>query len=471
MTNDFIFDIETYPNVFTMSVEHADAPLKWAFEISDWQDDSADILAFLAYLKQSNARMVGFNNVGFDYPVLHTLIRMGKGSAEALYDKARAIIDAQDENRWLHMVYPSDRFVPQVDLYLIHHFDNKARSTSLKVLEFNMRAESVADLPFPVGTRLTRDQVMVLKQYNAHDVAMTKRFYHESLPMIRFREELSVKYPGQDWINFNDTKIGKQYFIMELEKAGVPCYQYGPEGRQPRQTKRPQIALRDCILPWIEFQRPEFQRVLDWLKAQTITETKGVFKDLTATVDGFTFVFGTGGIHGSVENRIVGSGPDLIIESVDVASMYPNIAIRNKFYPEHLGERFCVIYENLYLQRKQYAKGTAENAMLKLALNGSYGDSNNPYSPFYDPMMTLRITLTGQLLLCKLAEMLLEVPTVELLMSNTDGCEYSVHPEYAEAAKEKCRAWENMTGLELEHARYKRLFILDCNNYLGEYEA
>ncbi len=27
MSNDYVFDIETYPNVFTLAVEHAEAPL------------------------------------------------------------------------------------------------------------------------------------------------------------------------------------------------------------------------------------------------------------------------------------------------------------------------------------------------------------------------------------------------------------------------------------------------------------
>ena len=57
-----------------------------------------------------------------------------------------------------------------------------------------MRADNISDLPFPVGTSLTLDQVPVLKQYNRHDVTMTKRFYHESLDMIRFREELTARY-------------------------------------------------------------------------------------------------------------------------------------------------------------------------------------------------------------------------------------------------------------------------------------
>lgn len=284
---DYIFDIETYPNVFTLAIEHAEAPLTWMFEISDWRNDSKEIIDFLFKLKTDNARLIGFNSLGFDYPVLHTLIRMGKGDAKTLYDKAQAIIQSQDnEDRWAHQVNPSDRFIEQIDLFKIHHFDNKARATSLKVLEFNMRSDDIQDLPFKVGTILTREQVEKLKEYNRHDVKQTKLFYTHTLEMIRFREKLSTLY-NRDFMNHNDTKIGKDYFVMKLEEAGVACYDYGSSGRKPRQTPRPQLALRDAILSWIQFEQPEFVRVLNWLKNQTITETKGVFNDLVARVDGF----------------------------------------------------------------------------------------------------------------------------------------------------------------------------------------
>ena len=421
-------------------------------------------------LAQQGARMVGFNNVGFDYPILHTLLRMGRADAHTLYLKAQAIIASRDdEDRWLHNVKPSDYVVPQVDLYRIHHFDNKARATGLKALEFNMRADSIEDLPFPVGTALTREQAEVLRRYNQHDVAQTKAFYHHSKDMIRFREELTHKYQ-RDFTNHNDTKIGKDYFVMRLEEAGVACYDFGPEGRRPRQTPRPVIHLKDAILPWISFQQPEFTRVLTWLKSQSITETKGVFTDLTALVEGFTFVFGLGGIHGSLESTVVESDADHVIVDLDVTSYYPNLAIVNGFYPEHLGREFTTIYRNLFEQRKGYPKKSAESAMLKLALNGVYGDSNNRFSVFYDPLFTMRITLNGQLLLCLLAEGLLTIDGLQLVQVNTDGVTVRVPRAKLEALDIVCEGWMERTGLNLERMRYRRMFLRDVNNYIGEYE-
>ena len=469
---DIVYDIETFPNCFTLAAECADAPFRWMFEISDWRNDSRELVNWLTWLKEMNARMVSFNGLGFDYPVVHTLICMGQSDASTLYQKAMAIIGSQSDDegdKWIHHVNPSDRLVKQIDLFKIHHFDNKARATSLKVLEFNMRSDSVEDLPFKVGTTLTREQVDVLKKYNQHDVSMTKAFYHKSLDMIRFREELTRKY-ARDFMNHNDTKIGKDYFIMKLEEAGVSCYDFGPQGRTPRQTRRPVIHLRDAILPWIAFEQPEFGRVLNWLKQQTISETKGIFKDITATIDGFQFVFGLGGIHGSLESVIVESSDACVIDSIDVASYYPNLAITNGFYPEHLGQTFCHIYKNLFEQRKSYPKKSAESAMLKLALNGVYGDSNSTFSVFYDPLFTMRITINGQLLLCLLAERLIAIPTVKMIMINTDGLEYTIHPDYAQQAVAVRSEWERMTNLTLEAARYNRMWIRDVNNYIGVFD-
>lgn len=471
MSNDYVFDIETYPNVFTLAVEHADAPLCWMFEISDWRNDSREIIAFLQFLKETDARMVGFNNLGFDYPVLHTLIRMGKADAATLYQKAMAIIGSQDEDgdRWMHIVKPSDQFVTQIDLFKIHHFDNKARATSLKVLEFNMRSDSIEDLPFKVGTTLTREQIEVLKKYNQHDVAQTKAFYHKSLDMLHFREELTRKY-ARDFMNHNDTKIGKDYFVMKLEEAGVACYDYGDKGRTPRQTKRPVIHLKDAILPWIRFEQPEFNRVMNWLKQQSITETKGVFTDLTATINGFTFVFGLGGIHGSVESEIIESDSEHVIVDLDVTSYYPNLAITNGFHPAHLGKDFVAIYKHLFEQRKQYPKKSAESAMLKLALNGVYGDSNNQFSVFYDPLFTMSITLNGQLLLCLLAEGLMTIPGLRLIQVNTDGLTVRVPRSHKVLVDLARMAWQERTGLNLEEAVYKAMMIRDVNSYIGVFE-
>lgn len=463
-----IYDIETYPNVFTLTGKLVSTELIWQFEISEFKNESRDLLAWLYWIKQNNGVMIGFNNLGFDYPVLHLFINNQSNITPlTLYNKAQAIISSfDDKNRFAHLVYPSDRFIPQVDLFKIHHFDNKARSTSLKVLEFNMRADNVSDLPFEVGTTLNQSQTEVLKEYNLHDVLMTERFYFESLPQIKFREELTSKY-GKDFMNHSDVKIGKEIFQMELEKNGVQLYKYGTNGREPNQTKRESIVLSECIPDFIQFDNHEFVRVHGWLKQQVITETKGVFKDLIAHVGGLDFVFGTGGIHASVENKVFQGDDEWIIFDMDVTSLYPSIAIEQGHYPEHLGKQFVSVYRKLRTQRVGYKKGSAENAMLKLALNGVYGSSNEVFSVFYDPQFTMKITLSGQLMIAMLAEKLLTITDLSIVQANTDGITVYVSRREKQHVLDICSTWEKLTRLSLEYAEYRQMIIADVNNYIA----
>lgn len=476
---DVVYDIETYPNIFTFYAVHAKTGKEWYFEISQWRHDVSELIEFMDILRQQQCRMVGFNNIGFDYPILHFIYKkFYRITVGDIYQKAMDIIanmsisdemSLTDNQKFAYIIKDSERIVEQIDLFKIHHFDNRARSTSLKALEFSMRSDNIEDLPFPVGSVLTLDQVLVLRRYNRHDVMETLKFYHHSLDHIRFREELTKKYQ-RNFMNHNDTKIGKDYFIMRLEERNPGCcYQYTNYKRFVKQTKRDYIVLADVILPYITFREPEFNRILNWFRSQTINETKGVFNDVHCVINDFRFDFGTGGIHGSIESRIVRSDENHVIIDFDVASYYPNLAIVNKFYPDHLGLDFCTIYEDVYQQRKSYAKGTAENAMLKLALNGVFGDSNNIYSPFYDPQYTMSITINGQLLLCMLAESLMSVDNIQIIQINTDGVTVRCPRILVDRVNQIKNDWEQLTGLQLETAEYKMMVIKTVNDYIAEY--
>jgi hypothetical protein len=494
---DLIHDIETYPNIMTATFLNVATKQVKVFEMSPWKSDWAEFRLFTKNCSNGFVRWVGFNNFYFDYQVIHHLMMKfanddvdGLTIAEAAYDKAQELFAAGKDEKFQHIVWDNNHLVPQVDLYRIHHFDNLARSTSLKEIEFNMRSKTIEDLPFDPKYPIEEHQRAELIHYNEHDVQETYKFYLESLDMIRFREELTEKL-GKNFLNHNDTKIGKDFFIMELEKADIKCYTFDDDGRQPVQTLRDRITIRDVIFPYIKFDRPEFNAVLNWLKRQVITQTKGVFteiddlreleqyanlkkvkgkvKNLNCVIDGFQFDFGTGGIHGSIEPTIISECDEYAILDYDVTSLYPSIAIVNEIFPKHLTRRFCSVYSRLKDDRMSYAKGTPENAMLKLALNGVYGDSNNPYSVFYDPQYTMAITINGQLMLCMLAEMYMDIKGLKILQINTDGVTIKVPRSKVDEVERLNVIWSHLTKLDLERADYSRMFIRDCNNYIGEY--
>lgn len=464
MINAVVYDVECLPNYFSLYAADLNTDTEWYFEISEFRRDNHALYAFLAWLRDNDWYAIGFNSVGYDYNLIHAFMTEPVGfGPERFYAVSQSIIKSTD--RFGVTVRPTDRYIKQIDLYKIHHFDNQAKSTSLKALQVNMRSESVLESEIPFDVPISQadiDRVMI--PYNRHDVTETKKFALISMPMIDFRLSMMDQIKG-DVINFNDTKIGKQLLEQRLEDV---CYTYMGNRRERRQTPRAFIRLSECIFPYVRFQRPEFQRIHQWLHAQTITETKGAFDNVTATLDGFTFHFGTGGIHGSLDRAKLTADSEWAIMDDDVASLYPSIAIVNKLAPEHLGQRFVDEYSRLKEERFKYAKGTPQNSALKLALNGTYGDSNSEYSVFYDPKFTMSITINGQLLLCMLAERLMTVPTLSLIQINTDGVTYRVHRSMLWLVEQIRKDWQKLTMLDLEQVEYNRMWIRDVNNYVAE---
>lgn len=459
---DYIYDVETYPNCFTLTLVSTNATRDaWQYVISDTRDDSATIKLVIAYLRQERHRMVGFNNINFDYPIVHLLFESPHPTAALLHAKANEIIGSSKP--WAHTVPKYQRHVEQVDLFKIHHFDNPSKRTGLKDLEFNMRSENIEPLPFEPNTFLTEDQVPVLLSYNLKDCMETFKFYEKSKKEIEFRERISEEF-NQDHINNNDVKIGVSIVVSKLEaKKRYICY--GPNSR-PKQTRRDSINVGECIHPSIKFETGPLNQVLRWLKEQTITDTKKVFTKLQSSLGSVVLKFGTGGIHGAVNFMEYHEGSHEIVD-IDVRSYYPSIAVNYKLFPEHLGTLFCDIYAALLAQRTDVYCSEHESKTYKLALNGVFGNSNSPYSAFYDPKFTMSITLNGQLLMCMLCERILSIKGVHLIQVNTDGATFHVPKDQKTNFARQCKFWQKDTNFFLTAKEYQSLFIRDVNNYIG----
>ena len=520
LIDGWVYDIEVYPNVFTCAVINLnDDSQDYVFEVSERKNHWEKFVKFLHRTRARKQYWIGFNNFGYDYQVIHQMLdnltlkaRWQDVTLVAYKVSNRIIANSRDEN-FNGMVWDNAHVVKQIDLMKIHHFDNVAKATSLKVLEFNMRSENIKDLPFPPGTILTAEQIPTLIQYNRHDARETKKFCYHTKKQIEFRFDLTRKY-RKNFINSNDTKIGKDFFIMELDKVLGDnfCYTFNNRKREPKQTIRKNIIVENIIFPYIHFQRPEFIAIKNWLSDQVLYATKEVFSkltidqigdelfhytdlpelikkfddrvkkptdktaerrkkintDLNVIVDGFQFCFGTGGLHASIDPSTVYSDKKYVIKDVDVISYYPSLAIQNDLYPKHLTKKFCEIYETLFLMRKSYDRGTPENLMLKLASNATFGNSNNAFSVFRDSQFTMAITINGQLLLCMLAEKLMKIPGLKMIQANTDGVTVLLPRKYEERFEDISIEWEMYTGLELEKAEYNRMFIKDVNNYIAE---
>lgn len=488
LDNAIVYDIETLPNVFTLTMECLNSSVSSTWEISQYRDDRHELMQWFNWLSQTQTPMIGFNTVHFDYPVIHALFNQPYMTWGQIYDKAQSIIGNYTD-RFAHVIWDRDRFAPQIDLFKIHHFDNKAKTTSLKALQINMRSPNVRESRLPFNLAAAQCDIdSELIPYNHHDVTETKRFAFYSMKAIEFRVGLIPQF-GIEVMNYNDTKIGEK--MLEQRLGDDVCYDRSTGRKTKRQTPRTRIALNDIIFPYIKFQNPEFNRVLSFMKEQVLTpdeltdeevtarmddgteinytiRTKGVFKNLIANVGGLEFYFGTGGVHASVEKQRFIADENWLIRDIDVEGLYPNIAIVNRLTPEHLGQAFIAEYAKIPDERKTHAKGTYQNAALKLAANGAWGKSNSKFSVFFDPKYAMTIPINGQLMLCMLAEWLLTVPTITLIQANTDGITYRIHRDYLAQAKAIEQQWQDYTCLKLEDAAYSRMWIRDVNNYIAE---
>lgn len=459
----YIYDLETFRTQFLFGGKFLGAQEVQQFEMSRRKNQRSDLLQWLNYLANSGVIMVGFNNLGFDYPIIHELL-----NNPYVFTEMTAFLKSQDiiknQGYGFNTISMSERLLPQLDLVKINHFDNPAKRTSLKSLQFAMRSESVEDLPLDVESDLTDEQMDLMCHYNIHDITETEKFFYKCEHVIKIRQELLEQgILSGDVLNYSDVKLGTEYLVKKIGRQR--CF---ISKSTPRQSKRELISFKDIILPKVEFRTEEFEKVLEWFKAQTIyPEREEERPKLEAKLAGLDFNFGVGGVHASVENKFYESNEEFVIKDIDVSGMYVAVAIANGFFPEHLGQEYVTAYRQLQQDRKSYPKGSSMNLILKLAGNGAFGNSNNSYSCFYDPKYTFSVTVNGQLQLLQLVELLSLLPRIQIIQANTDGITAYIPKSLDNFFQLWKSEWECVTGLKLEEVEYSKMWIRDVNNYLA----
>lgn len=458
--NGWVWDLEVLSNLFTFVARKLDSSQYKRFVI---HKDVSTIDELMEFLKERPV-LIGYNSVNFDAQVIEMIYRRTlRGevvTAEEIYQFAQELIEKTSANKFDTPYSEWDFSFTHVDLLRINHYDNPSRFTSLKWLEFTTRQPKMADLPIHHTAAVTKSSIQKILAYNRNDVDVTYEFFYRCKEMIEFRLNLVEKYREKRILNMSDSSVGTHLFKTVLTKKGIK----GVEKKTG--TARGVIKVKECLLPYIQFKNKCFQNILAYYEALSINAAKDGLKSVASEIakfEGMDFDFGTGGLHACYEPGTYNSDEDHIICSVDVKSYYPNLAIKNRFYPEHLGEEFCNVYENIYNQRSKFPKGSAINYALKILLNAVYGKSNSQYSFLRDAMYTLKITVNGQLLLAMLAENLAEVG--RLIMVNTDGIEIKVKRSDLSKVEQICKDWEKLTKLELEQNTYEKMVVRDVNNY------
>ena len=477
-----VYDLESLSNLFTYTGYQSKTDTWYQYVICAWRNDAK---ALYEHLTQEKFIQCGFNNNAYDYPLLHHFLRHWKGEyeyfdgrelAEALYSKSQYLID----ELFTEVKKP---LIPQIDLYKIWHYNNKARTQNLKGLEIQMRMENVEEMPIH-HTQWCKegDEIQVLA-YNKNDVLATYKFLlvtlgrtdyslYKGKNKLQLRSDLNKKF-HVNVTNMGDVPMGEELMLqLYSRETGQNPYYLKKSGGTPRGI----INLKDCIPFWCNLKTKEFNKFLSQIKNTSIKGEKGEFQ-FSVIYHGAKFDFGLGGTHQSIEPGVYEANDYWMILDLDVSSLYPSIADSLQLYPEHLGIQFMQQYSEFIKKRiaeKHKPKDERDNVLIegyKLVLNGCYGKSNEEKSFLYDPLYTFKTTIAGQLFISMWVERMVEVsPELVILQTNTDGITIKIPREKLELIRQVNQQLTKETSLVIEEAFYSKMCIRDVNNYIAVYE-
>ena len=311
----------------------------------------------------------------------------------------------------------------------------------------NIKESSV---PFDIDRKLTQEELDETVKYCIHDVEQTidvfiqrKEEFNGRMGLVK----LACKDRPLDLSLISKTKPQLTSIILDAHRQGDRGDEFDIDFPDTHQVKK-------------------YQNVLDWyMNPDNRCYYKGDKKNqLNVMVAGCPHTFAWGGVHGALE-KYHGEGYFLM---ADVASLYPSLMIRYNLHSRNISDpqKFVDIYhQRLELKKKK----DPLQAVLKIVLNSTYGVLKDKNNDLYDPLMSNKVCVYGQILLLDLIEHL--EAHCELIQSNTDGILIKMpdgmdEDEWFNTIDDIAWEWEQRTGLTLEFDEYRKVSQKDVNNYV-----
>ena len=478
-----VYDIETLKEMFLIGVLDVSSDMYFEFEISAERDDLESFVRFSE--AHSDHYWVGYNNLRFDSQVVEWVLRnyeewYSYGSLEIAAMIAQKAADViHDANYEVLPEYSENALsLKQIDLFRIHHFDNKNRRVSLKRLEFEMDLENIEEMPIHhLKENMTSIERQLTREYCKNDIIATYEFYKITIgdtnhPLYRGNNQIELRQNIQEefnipCLNYSDSKIGdemiKKYYCQEkkIEYKELP----------KKGTFRKSIFVKNCIASYVKFQTPFLKAFLDRMKKLSLGMQDDFKEELHFYDNVYSFM--KGGLHTENKPKIFESDDEYLIIDYDVASMYPATIINNGKYPAHLGKEFLKGYKQMFdkrLELKPLAKTDKKIkgivGALKLALNSCYGKSSDMQSWIYDRQLTMFTTITGEMSLMMLIEQY-ELKEIHVISANTDGVTIRIKKEQQKDVDVINSWWCDITKYELERTDYSKIIFSTVNDYIA----
>lgn len=324
-----IYDIETLEEMFLVGILLPETMTYVEFEVSKSKYQLDQFAEFCE--KYSDYYWVGYNNLRFDSQVVEWVLRNyenwnEKSNLEVsgiIAQKAQDIID--DANYDVFAEYrEQDMSLKQIDLFKIHHFDNKNRRVSLKRLEFEMDLENIEEMPIHHKKKnMTLEERKLTRGYCYNDVMATYEFYKITIgetdhPIYKGNNQIELRLDiekefGIPCLNYSDSKIGdeiiKKYYCEE-KRMDVKLL---PKKGFFRKT----IRIKNCIAKYVEFKTVQLDQFLKKLQSMEL----GMNDDLKEHIHFYdnTYSFMKGGLHTENKPEIFEADEDYLIIDWDVS--------------------------------------------------------------------------------------------------------------------------------------------------------
>ena len=480
----FVFDVECYRNFFYVAFKCLSNGKFVAFERSPDFDFPELKLRWMLW----RFCLVGFNSASYDIPMVELA---AKGLSCNELKEASDFIIKSGINYGTKKITPFDiekKYHIQIGKY--NHIDLfnvcpvnggvSANPASLKLYSGRLHAERMQDLPFPESHILTAEDAAIVRPYCCNDLANTELLFNELAPELKLRMEMSEEY-GIDLRSRSDAQIAEAVINSELQKV------LGYYPRKP--TLAADLVLQYNALDFISYRSQQLRDMFEVVKnARFYLDGLGspIMPDeidkLKVKIGNSVYKLGMGGLH-STEKKISHKATDeIILADNDVESFYPRIILNQKLFPPHLGEAFLQVY-NQIVETRIHAKAQAAACKkagdkagakrwktiadsLKITINGSFGKLGNKYSTLYAPQLMLQVTITGQLVLLMLIEML-EEAGISVISGNTDGIVSKYHKDRHNEVRAIIAEWEKRTNFKTEETRYAAVYSRDVNSYVA----
>lgn len=479
----YVYDIEVFQNIFHCSVKNTETNNIYKFEISERKNQLRELVKFFKQVDKyitwgdyyttninipANVIFCGYNNLHYDNPIINYIIEYEDKLMQynipticsSIFNLSKTITASSEDNidEWKHWKYQIwfDTFDILTMLY-----SNKLR-VGLKEIQVTMQYPNVQEFVCDWTKPLPLEDFDSMIDYNINDIESTSELLNRCKKDVDLRiaieDEYGVRVLSKDGVNIGMKILTQKY----LEKTGLTWWDI-KDLRSPMSV----IPLKDVILPFIKYNSPILQRVLDDMKNQIVSpgrkgyENKFVFNNLRYSV-------GVGGIHSVNSPEIIIPRDDEILIDIDVASLYPSMLIEYEFYPKHLGKEFLEVYKQIKDERieAKHNGDKVKNETLKLALNGLSGNLQNEHNFCYSPFAVMQIRINGQLLLLMLAEKLTQIGC-RIVQANTDGLFVLLKKDVYSKVNSICREWEQLTKLTLEEDRFKAMYQYAINDYFA----